>query len=229
MKTSISSLTAIALLAISPTVTTNATTQVYDLNAEWSDQQNPNGPWSYRQGDSLLTSDPFPWVGVGYQACVGGGCVWLPAQPVLERIAGTVHVDFIYISEGILQDGDVLFLPGVGGNVLWTAPVSGTIDISGAAWPLEGECYGEGESFSESFSATSWALTHNAIVLSSGDLLYPFCGSNPRSSPYDYSLGSGGTAVCRTSRHLLATRLSWHLAPGGRLALISQSHSPPTC
>ena len=67
MKTSILLLATIALFAPSLPIATKAATQVYDLNADWSDTQNPNGPWSFRDGEGgLFVNTPFPWVNSGY-------------------------------------------------------------------------------------------------------------------------------------------------------------------
>ena len=60
MKQHIALFATIAVLASSFPVTTNAATQVYDLKTDWSDTQNPNGTWSYRQGDSLLNYEKSP-------------------------------------------------------------------------------------------------------------------------------------------------------------------------
>jgi len=111
----------------------------------------------------------------------------------MEKVAGTVHVygDFISLNPGSLEDGDVLVVPGIGGNILWTAPVSGTIDISGSMWSINSFlCSGD------RFSVPAWTLTQNGSSLSGGDVGVPFCyDGNPRGSPYDFSLGSGGAAA----------------------------------
>ena len=62
MHRSILLLATVAALVPCLPVATHAATQVYDLKADWSDTQNPNGTWSYRfAGGELLTNDPFPW------------------------------------------------------------------------------------------------------------------------------------------------------------------------
>ena len=196
MKKRILLLATIALLASCLPLTTNAATQVYDLKADWSNTQNPNGPWSYRQGDTLLINNPFPWVGAGYGCFFPVPCPVPPLVPAMEKVAGFVNAwgNFYFLSPGYIEDGDVLVVPGIGGNILWTAPVSGTIDISGATWLVDPICFYEPYP-----SFPFWTLTHNGSSLSGGNVEVTVCGSaadgNPRGFPYDFSSGSGGTAA----------------------------------
>lgn len=161
MKKSILLLASIAVLASSLPVATNAATQVYDLNTQWSDTDNPNGPWSYRQGNNLLQS------GSANTGCAGG-CPPIPAWVGFSSQ--------IYKFDG----GDVVVQPAA--NILWTAPITGTIDISGAVW--DDPFCGGGSYF--------WALSHNGNSLSGGQLT---CGEYFIESPFYFSLGSGGSSV----------------------------------
>jgi hypothetical protein len=148
-------LATMALLALTLPLTTNAAPEVYDLKTDWSDTQNPNGTWSYLEGERLMLADPVPW--------------WGPSS------VGT----YIVLS----PEGEVMVAPTGGGNILWTAPESGTIDISGATWG--GSCYFD--------DGTYWTLSLNGSSLSGGKA-GDVC-SNPISSPLDLSSGSGGTAA----------------------------------
>ena len=67
-------------------------------------------------------------------------------------------------------------------NVIWTSPLNGNIDVSGAIWM--GRDIGRGN---------HWDLSLNGISLTSGDIFSgdPF----NRSNPFDFSAGSGGAAV----------------------------------
>lgn len=118
MNTNISRLTTIAVLASALPFTAEAAPQVYDLKADWSDTQNPNGAWEYGQGfpPVLLSNDPFPWVG------------WA-GNTVLSRTTDADHVP------GVLEVGDIYGITN-GDNLWigWTAPEDGSIDISGAIW-----------------------------------------------------------------------------------------------
>ena len=116
----------------------NAAPKIYDLQADWSNIQNPNGPWSYREGESLLISNPVAWVGAAYDGCpfpCGG-----PNAPAIVQASGTAlpaYGDRLQASDGYFdyfRDGDIVCVSGTGVNILWTAPVSGNTDISGSTW-----------------------------------------------------------------------------------------------
>lgn len=101
-----------AILAALIPITTPA--EIYDLNTDWSDSQNPNGVWSYRSNGDLLTNDPFPWnFGV---------------DSVTKVTASSA-------TPGYLEAGDVSVLIESGPiSIRWTAPAQGTINVSGALW-----------------------------------------------------------------------------------------------
>lgn len=135
MKKSVLLLATIAVLAPCLPVATNADTQVYDLNADWSDADNPNGPWAYREGNNLLLP---AWWGSGWVGLDG-------ARPEIFKSDGDVFV-------GLNVPGYPEGIP----NILWTAPSTGTIDISGALWEVR--CAGgDASSF--------WALSRNGNSL----------------------------------------------------------------
>jgi hypothetical protein len=168
MKKSISLLATVAALALCLPVANRAATQVYDLKTDWSDTQNPNGPWSYRSaGGSLLPNDSFPW---GYMYVDGIG------DALIKTTEATVL-------PGHRELGDVVAYPmSEGVMARWTAPARGTINISGVVWNAGGEDNEQGG---------AWRLTHNGVALrggiwGGGGLEYR------RSSPFDLSLGSGG-------------------------------------
>ncbi len=115
---------------------------IYDLNADWSNTQNPNGVWSYNNNTSPISVfQTFWWgeAGWGY-LWIGDGCIikgsqptgtdpWgNPAGPSHDWLPGDVMMHALSIPYG----GDTTFL-----NVTWTSPADGTIDISGRAWDGE--------------------------------------------------------------------------------------------
>lgn len=117
--------------------TTLSAATIYDLKADWSDINNPNGPWAYRQGTTLLPYQPI----LGPICCgfpFGG---WAPsANPhaFLPMIARDVPG-----APGDLLPGDVWIHSVDGGNgnpalgeanVTWTAPSDGVIDIALGLW-----------------------------------------------------------------------------------------------
>jgi hypothetical protein len=99
------------------------------------------------------------------------------------------------------QEGDLYLVPGVGPiigpgvrggrvNILWTAPAPGTIDVAGVTWPGDIFC------MRTETEITSWTLTHNGSVISSGDILIPPCDGFMREcDPHDFSAGSGGASA----------------------------------
>lgn len=161
MKTKINTLSGAVLALLVLTVTANAATQVYDLKTDWSDTQNPNGTWSYRDyGGALLSNDPFPWT----YSCNG--------EP-----QGVLRTSEASVVPGFLELGDIYLLPtGCGVMLRWTAPASGTINVSGNSWGC----------------GITWTLTHDGSALSSGETLHTF---NTRDLPYQFSYGSGGAAA----------------------------------
>jgi hypothetical protein len=212
MKNNTKSLASIALLALSlsVTVTANAAIQVYDLNTDWSETQNPNGAWSYRQGDTLLINNPSPWVARDYASS------YLFGATVLEKIAGGPRAYgpwmYGYFGENQnLQEGDVVFVPGAGGNILWTAPADGTIDISGIIWwAYDYIC-------SADSVASSWKLSRNGTLLSGGDVEYPPCDGNSRDNPFHFSTGSDGAAALQNIS----------VKAGDQIVLTSSKYEPP--
>ncbi len=112
----------------------------YNLSADWSDTQNPNGVWQYLSGTTNMNSFS-DWMGTGNTAWAvdNNCCDWVPAL-------------FKWSSSGTClwptpagcdwAPGDVVghtwdpFNGGLNGplNILWTSPGNGTIDISGLLW-----------------------------------------------------------------------------------------------
>lgn len=179
----------VAVLTAVSAVRISAVTQVYDLNTDWSDTQNPNGPWSYREGDTLLTSDPVSWVGADY-FCTTALCSLFGA-PAIAKAGGEPDPfgPWLVIGYQNIQEGDILVMtgPAQSANVLWTAPASGSIDITGFAWWAEDFLCGD-------FGLSSWTLTHNGSMLSSGSIETP-CAGNTRDYPHNFSTGSAGAAA----------------------------------
>src|ERR1041384_2872165 len=128
MKTKIKTLPGAVLALLVLTLTTNAatgpcattpTTQVYDLKTDWSDTQNPNGTWSYREFGFLLISDPVPWSAY-------------PSYIFDDRISRTAESDVI---PGKLEFGDIFMVyPDNSLGPRWTAPAAGTINVSATVW-----------------------------------------------------------------------------------------------
>ncbi|HQR07416.1 MAG TPA: hypothetical protein PLN21_11370 [Gemmatales bacterium] len=161
---------------------------VADLKTDWSNLNNPNGPWTYREGTNAL-----PAV-TSWQSSLGG---WTTAQPGWARSEnGNNRLPFWFQSNGsetFTHDwlsGDIVVhstdsINGVGNgvaNVIWTSTSNGFVTISGNTWL--GRDIGR---------ANTWSLWKNATqftsgVVSTGD---PFS----RANPFLFSNGSGGASV----------------------------------
>ena len=183
----VSFVTAIVLLFAAAIGLPKAEAITYDLNADWSDSSNPNGVWSYDEGTNLLP----------HQTNWDPGDFTL-AQPAWAR--SSLMTDHTFLPAWLklsstplfaldLQIGDVALhttdvTNGVGsgpGNVTWTSPITGTVDLSGSVW----EARDIGRS-------NRWSLDINGTVVSQGDIS---AANSSRSSPFDLASGTGGTAA----------------------------------
>ena len=112
--------------------TSNAT-PVYDLNSDWSNTANPNGPWAYYGGTTLLPYDAN-WTPLA----PFGGCV---QQGFAPGNFGAPFLPVIFEGVCIADDGGIVthtwdYANGAPGynpdNVVFTAPFAGIVDISGS-------------------------------------------------------------------------------------------------
>ncbi len=102
----------------------------YDLAADWSDSNNPNGAWSYNQGDNPLLERKYQWGMVPGETFWCKSATQAPAICKAVTSAGWAETDW--------EPGDVIFHSDSSGQepsiVTWTAPSDGTISVSGVAW-----------------------------------------------------------------------------------------------
>lgn len=125
----------LALFLLAFTYSANA--QVYDLAADWSDTNNPNGGWQYGLLTPSMVFTPFTSHTANY---IGGGDFPTNNQPAwisdfpsgLAKSTGVSSHDFPIGRVGGhtprgLQGTDYL-------ATQWTAPDNGQIDISGDVW-----------------------------------------------------------------------------------------------
>lgn len=130
----------------------------YDLRNDWSDSSNPNGVWSYRQGENVLPLQS-DWFGNGSNQKAWALAsypnknhvpVWLKFQDnYYDFLAGDIAVHPTSHTSSTSQDP---------ANVTWTSPIDGTITISGDIW--------YGGLVSTRF--TKWELYFNDNLLDSG-------------------------------------------------------------
>lgn len=182
-------LLALAILAATLGLGNTARSQVTsDLNAQWSNASNPNGVWTYREGNNALPSV------AAWQSTIGG---WATAQPGwAESANGTDRLPFWFRSNGSETfardwlDNDIVVhstdtVNGIGNgpaNVIWASPFNGLVSISGNTWLGR-----------ELGRSNRWNIYNGATLLSSGDTLTgdPF----NRANPFNFSAGTGGAAA----------------------------------
>jgi hypothetical protein len=162
--------------------------EIYDVQADWSNTSNPNGTWGYREADNFLPAVE------SWQRTLGG---WTTAQPGwAESEDGNNRLPFWFQSNGTETfghdwlAGDIVVHSrddgnGVGNgiaNLTWTSPIDAPVDITGSVWL--GRDIGR---------AVDWSLWVNNIQLTGGSL---FSGDAfDRANPFDLATGSGGAAV----------------------------------
>lgn len=113
---------AAAVAAVFVSLPSRAATTTYDMVADWNPPNNPNGTWAYLQGTS-----PLPYqssvVPLGGAPGYAPGPSWGNFLPLVWMDAGAI---FVHSVDG--ANGN----PGLGELVMtWTAPATGTVDITG--------------------------------------------------------------------------------------------------
>ena len=184
MKLKLQFLILIATMALIPSW--SSASLIFDLATDWSDTQNPNGPWAYNEGNNTL-----PHVDRWLPSFLPGG------QPAWATSAsGFGHVPAWFkstvspptgfdweIGDVVAHSTDNARGESLGlTNVTWTSPTNGTINISGNAWL--GVDRGRGN---------QWNLLLNGSIFTSGSI----SSGDPfnRSNPFDFSAGSGGASA----------------------------------
>jgi hypothetical protein len=147
---------------------------VFDMTAGWSDQTNPNGPWSYCYGQ-----DPLPSV---YRQSDS----WGEPQISWGDLPGWFRSNGTELFEHDWIEGDVItHCPSEGEgycDVAFTSPSAGFVSITGATWP----CRDIGR-------WVLWEITVDGMSITSG-----VTGSDDpysRAQPMDFTQGTGGPSV----------------------------------
>ena len=164
-----------------------ASTATNDLEADWSDASNPNGVWTYREGTDALPSVPdwtplsiAPSVQPAWAPSVTSGN-YLPAW-LKSTTDNPEGMDFL-VGDVVVHSTDALngAFSGVS-NIIWTSPINGAIDISGAVWMAR-----------DIGRSNTWELLLDGVSLTSGAISSgdPF----DRDNPFDFAAGSGGPLV----------------------------------
>ena len=153
------------------------TKAIYDLANDWSDSNNPNGPWSYNGApNSPIVVYQNDWLGqpgwaYAPQPLPGHVPFWFKVtNPVFENT-----FDIPIGRVGMHGSTDINAPAGV----TWTSPISGHVKISGGVWTNPPKDRG-----------MIWNIYFNGTRITGGDL-YKF---NPYTSdsPFKYEEGFGG-------------------------------------
>jgi len=159
----------------------------HDLTSDWSETQNPNGPWSLNSAPGILITTHWPdW-------CCS------PAQPAWAAsrccVPGHVPAWMKVSSVGLPQEHGLSDAPlgavimhgseASAAGVTWTASANAVVAVQGGVW-LARTQYGR---------SMRWTLKLNGVPRSHGDVT----AANPysSSSPFLFRDGSGGPNAMR--------------------------------
>lgn len=149
--TRISSCALIALFTVL-TPCSFAAPKTFSLSGNWSDAHNPNGPWSYRQGSTILKSvNPWDGAGTAFVGCKQPA--WAPSDtagdflPAIMKVnaCSAEFLNSLSSPASGTRAGDIVVHTVDGGNgnpalglanILFKLPVGndGRYQISGMAW-----------------------------------------------------------------------------------------------
>jgi len=154
-------------------VVTPASAVVFNLATEWSDSSNPSGQWTYREGNNPLPSvADWTWVNAGgiaqpAWAPSNTGGNYLPAWFKVTEVAFDFQIGDVIVHTTDFANGGS---SGIA-NLLFTSPISGVADISGAIWNARNTLS----------RAQRWELRVDGILVDSG--LLPGNGTVTKASP----------------------------------------------
>lgn len=170
-----------------------AETVEYDIAADWSDDQNPNGVWTYAGNNGvLLGMNHFDWDVQGF--FFAGQRAWANAA-----IPNPNHVPMWFKASG----PSALDVPGVGMHgsegaidawvgVIWRSPAEGHVSIEGGVWQaLKTEIGAFGGTHRN--RNADWRLRHNEATIASGNI----SGTDQYSSrtPFTFDAGAAGQSL----------------------------------
>lgn len=161
---------------------------VYDLAADWSDSNNPNGAWSYNGVDG----QPLPVHRSDWDSQTRTEH-FSSAQPAWSAQNASRSVPMAFKSLGVTS-GTTWNLDAPTGSVgmhgqpefagiSWTSPISGIATLSGNVWKMRNNIG----------RTIEWRLTLNGSIFTGGTLTEanPYTSANP----FDLADGSGGPSA----------------------------------
>lgn len=174
----------LSVLIIFIGITSEAHATIFDLRSQWSESQNPNGPWAYMAGDSCLPACPTWTADYGTQFAWAGGSEWTEHVPAWFQ----AKANYWWTSVGDIVVHTTAPYSSYQGatRVVWTSPVDSEILISGDVWLARP---------TNPPRSTFWYLQINNVSVSSGYLYYD-------GNIQDYlSDGSGGVSALSSFVH----------------------------
>lgn len=123
----------------------HATSITYDLQDDWSEVANPNGPWALYQGTTLLAHQ----TNIGDACCTNTSLIddgWAPGNmsgdflPMWVQVVGNHSPDY-FIDDILVHsvDGSNGSLAAGETSTVWTAPADGAIEVDISAWYAHSE------------------------------------------------------------------------------------------
>jgi hypothetical protein len=168
----------LSVLALIPSVSVQAGT-IYDLKTDWSKSTNPNGTWSYRQGNSIDSFNPS-WPGDSWST---PQVAWSGSFPqVWFQSNGTEQFPHDWAKGDIITHSGNVSDFANSSVVVWTSPVDGTVNISGDTWKAR-----------NIGRSNDWALYLNNTILTGGTLASG--DSHTSATPFLFQDGFGGASA----------------------------------
>ena len=175
--------TALALLLILfPSV---GLSDIYDVQTQWSDTDNPNGVWTCRGDTTVLPLVP-DWTPLGASFVQPA---WAPSAispnfiPAWIRLAGDLTgLDAVAGNILVHSTDGASGADTAHANLIWTAPSAGTASIFGDIWLAR-----------NIGRSNDWMISLNDTVLTTGSVTSTDVYS--RTNPMPFSMGSGGAGV----------------------------------
>lgn len=176
---------------------TTAWAQVFDLTADWSDLNNPNGAWALYKAPGQLFDISHPdWYGNGTNQPAWSDALGNdpfppnPHVPMWAKAVGDIGIlsgDPVY--NGFVDAGNVFmhsaeaYRTGTDFSTLvWTSPRDGLVRIVGGLW------------ISKAFDRPhTWELLKNGTMFTGGSLSQT--DSYDKLNPFNLAAGSGGPSA----------------------------------
>lgn len=166
-----------------------AETVVHDIAADWSDERNPNGAWTYTGNNgAVLTEIQVDW---------DRKAEFLTEQRAWANaiLAKPNHVPMWFKA----SQPSGLDVPGVGMHgsegtidawvgVVWTSPVDGAVAISGGVWQALKTTFGP-YGGNHQIRNSDWRLRHNNFVIAAGNV----SGTDTYSSASPFTFDAGAS------------------------------------